>query len=497
MVATSAPSPTVAGIAGSQSEVEPSPTAEPADSEPSPTPAPVDAEQSPTPVAVVAELSPTPAPVDADPSPTPGFERRLAYGALACRGRSRAPRHSEHFLEWTPDDARLIFNWGTKIWAIDAAGADLRQVVEVNPVVRSELYESPAPMEYGHHASVSPDGLRIAYSTCEFRTDSLASEFVYYEGDHNLYHYEIATVGMDGESPGRLTENEHYDHYPVWSPDGTRIAFIANSRERLSQTDRWRLFTVSPDGRTSSRSRTNGPPCIPRPGLRTAVARVRCGGTFSTIRTRRLHRPARWVGADQGEQGAQGGGQARVPAFVVPGQRGVGVRQRRWFPRRLDDSDLHGQPLWRLPARGVEQGICRGQSFSSWDFQGIVVAGWGRDSGHRQWRDMGRASGRQRLAQIGPGAVRVHAGGRGGVVERWVKDRGAWNPSITEGRRPQSHLYGPRLDARARSGGSRGDTKSRNRPPGSSRSRRTLRMECAGARGGCRPDGVLGGSGRA
>ena len=103
-------------------------------------------------------------------------------------------------------------------------------------------------MQYGHHASVSPDGLRIAYSTCEFQTDSLASEFVYYEGDHNLYHYEIATVGMDGESPGRLTENEHYDHYPVWSPDGTRIAFIANSRERLSQTDRWRLFTMSPDG---------------------------------------------------------------------------------------------------------------------------------------------------------------------------------------------------------------------------------------------------------
>ena len=85
VVATSAPSPTVAGIAGSQSEVEPSPTAEPADSEPSPTPAPVDAEQSPTPVAVVAELSPTPAPVDADPSPTPGFERRWAYGALPCR----------------------------------------------------------------------------------------------------------------------------------------------------------------------------------------------------------------------------------------------------------------------------------------------------------------------------------------------------------------------------------------------------------------------------
>ena len=103
-------------------------------------------------------------------------------------------------------------------------------------------------MEYGHHASVSPDGLRIAYSTCEFRTDSLASKFVYYEGDHNLYHYEIATVGMDGESPVRLTENEHYDHYPEWSPDGTRIACIANSRERLSQTDRWRLFTMSPDG---------------------------------------------------------------------------------------------------------------------------------------------------------------------------------------------------------------------------------------------------------
>ena len=197
------------------------------------------------------ELSPTPGRVPAVPYPT--FVRRLVVnGPLPCRlgGRSFRDDHNEDYLEWTPDGAHLIFNHAIDptLWMVDSEGIDLRTVVHVNPVVRDSYTGFPEAMKYGHYASVSPDGLRIAYSTCEFRTDSLEDRYEYHEGDHNLYHYEIAIVGIDGESPVRLTENDHYDHYPEWSPDGTRITFIANSRERESQTDRWRLFTMSPDG---------------------------------------------------------------------------------------------------------------------------------------------------------------------------------------------------------------------------------------------------------
>ena len=68
---------------------------------------------------------------------------------------------------------------------------------------------------------------------------------------HQLYNYEIATIAIDGTDPQHLTHNRHYDHFPAWSPDGTRIAFIANPSssdpgQRLPQEVQ--LFTMAADG---------------------------------------------------------------------------------------------------------------------------------------------------------------------------------------------------------------------------------------------------------
>ena len=56
--------------------------------------------------------------------------------------------------------------------------------------------------------ALSPDGQTIAFS---------------YKGD-------IFTVGINGGNARQLTTNSAYDAYPVWSPDGTNIAF-ASARE--------------------------------------------------------------------------------------------------------------------------------------------------------------------------------------------------------------------------------------------------------------------------
>ena len=62
---------------------------------------------------------------------------------------------------------------------------------------------------------VSADGSRIAYSTC-----------AYAEVDDD---YEIVVSNIDGTDTKRLTDNSGSEFYPVWSPDGTRLAFVQRS----------------------------------------------------------------------------------------------------------------------------------------------------------------------------------------------------------------------------------------------------------------------------
>jgi len=77
--------------------------------------------------------------------------------------------------------------------------------------------------------AISPDGKTIAFS---------------YKGDI----YTVPTTGGDAH---QLTTNEAYDAYPVWSPDGTRIAF-ASAREGSLD-----VFIMNKMGGTPNRVTTN------------------------------------------------------------------------------------------------------------------------------------------------------------------------------------------------------------------------------------------------
>lgn len=138
----------------------------------------------------------------------------------------------EHFLEWTPDGAQITFNYAREgqpdiyrhlraaAWAVDSQGTWMRMLVDAG---------LGWPILYGLHADVSPDGARIVYGSCEFPTESISVKP--YEEDRLRHRYEIAVIDLDGTEQQRLTENEHTDHYPVWSPDGSHIAFIASARD--------------------------------------------------------------------------------------------------------------------------------------------------------------------------------------------------------------------------------------------------------------------------
>ena len=117
---------------------------------------------------------------------------------------------------------------------------------------------------------VSPDGSRLLYSTCRYPTppDDLENRqaadvseiskawppqyFINLSLEElreiERHSFEITVSNIDGTEPKRLTENRDFDNYPVWSPDGTRIAFASNRSARGSYSDREKLYTMAADG---------------------------------------------------------------------------------------------------------------------------------------------------------------------------------------------------------------------------------------------------------
>lgn len=87
--------------------------------------------------------------------------------------------------------------WG--IYALDRATGDV-----------TLIYSSARKIET---LRLNPAGDRLVFS-CEM------------DGDGDSYR-EICTLGVDGDSLVRLTDNDHWDLYPCWSPDGDRITFLS------------------------------------------------------------------------------------------------------------------------------------------------------------------------------------------------------------------------------------------------------------------------------
>lgn len=67
------------------------------------------------------------------------------------------------------------------------------------------------------------------------------------EPDHRaVIGYEIGTIGIHGKGQRRLTENNFFDGYPTWSPNGTSLAFVSTrGHERgLYREEFARIYTV-------------------------------------------------------------------------------------------------------------------------------------------------------------------------------------------------------------------------------------------------------------
>jgi len=117
----------------------------------------------------------------------------------------------DHAPAWSPDGTELVFQRGADrfdgdIWLLNADGSGLRQLTDDDGGEFSPSW--------------SPDGQQIVYGYSETGT----------EGGP----FAIRTVAADGSGGGTLirgADDYEYVGSPVWSPDGTGVAFQTDAGE--------------------------------------------------------------------------------------------------------------------------------------------------------------------------------------------------------------------------------------------------------------------------
>ena len=147
---------------------------------------------------------------------------------------------------WGPDGRWIIFGggpsgvYGPNLYLVTTDGTQLRRIVREPEV--SYVRDSRYWLELITSLDLTEDGTRLLYATC--KTLIPESAIRGYAGGRDLY--EISLVRLDLGTHTRLREG----NFPVWSPDGTRIAFVAGrgsgaGRGGVAQSV---VYTMAADG---------------------------------------------------------------------------------------------------------------------------------------------------------------------------------------------------------------------------------------------------------
>ena len=156
----------------------------------------------------------------------------------------------ENQVRWHPDGSTVIFSQGPLVYAASVDGSRVLMVADGLAPPNASWFPKATPMT---SFDLSPKGDHLVYATCAYRSDP--PDIIH--GD--VHTYDIAVVDLERVRAERLTDQTTFENYPSWSPDGTRISFLASRGSGLDQVRNTRLAVMAADGSSREQIATEFP----------------------------------------------------------------------------------------------------------------------------------------------------------------------------------------------------------------------------------------------
>ena len=126
----------------------------------------------------------------------------------------------ENAVRWAADGSAVYFSQGPLVFEVAVDGSRTGVVADASSLWRRHNLADAVTQGPMTSFDIPPQGDRLVYATCAIEPHGRREQ-------QEQPRYAIAVAELDGSPDRHLIESGGFANYPSWSPDGSRIAYLA------------------------------------------------------------------------------------------------------------------------------------------------------------------------------------------------------------------------------------------------------------------------------